>query len=83
MSFLILKRQKIREERGKPVIIISKKVSKKATVRNRIRRQIQAAITERAKAGGKSGGITVVVTPEILNKSFKEIQYEISRFIPD
>ena len=83
MAFLIVKRKKLKETGGELVIIISKKVSKKATVRNRLKRQIRSVIRQQVKEKGTNGSITVIVGPEILKKSFKEIEYEISRFMPN
>lgn len=84
MSFLVLKYKKSGKNRGKAVIVISKKVSKKATARNKLKRQIRAVIRQQAKEKNiREEGITVIVSPEIVKKSFKQIEHEISRFMPN
>lgn len=54
--------------------IISNKISKKATVRNKLRRQLMSIVALNKGKFIQNVDVVVQVRPQIINKSFVEIQ---------
>lgn len=58
-------------------IIINNKVSKKAVIRNKIRRQIRQVIKQQENNLKLGNDVIVVVLPESVKVSFKEIEVSV------
>jgi len=65
--------------RGKLHLAVGQKISKKATDRNKIKRRLRAVILKLGIAPKTGTEIFIMPTPEIINKSFVEINKEIER----
>lgn len=59
-------------------ILVSAKVSKKSVERNKIKRQLKAIIIKQTAKTIQGNDIVIICLPEILNKTFKEIEQSMS-----
>lgn len=61
--------------------VISKKIDKRATVRNRIKRLLRQAVRERLEKIPNGFDIVFVVRPNIVGKSYEEINIEFNKVL--
>lgn len=83
-GFLILKFVK-NERASLPrfSVIIPVKVSKKSTKRNKIKRQIRESLRKKIENIKRETDGIVMVLPEVLDKSYKEIDKEVEELLKE
>ncbi len=75
--FLFLKLRRNNLEVSRFGFVIGKKASKKSTVRNRVKRLLREVIGARLKKIKPGFDIIILVKPEIIIKSYQEIEKEV------
>ncbi len=80
-DFLFLRLVKNNLDENRFGFIVSQKVSKKAVIRNKIKRRLRESIREKIKRLKQGYDIVLLPSPDIKEKSFKEIDQAIDKIL--